>query len=176
MNDNGPIDEEEAYVEEVHTFHKPVKKYDLRDLPHRFPRAGGPFTTSIPLNNFSTPPDPNASNNRSYTHVSKQYLSKEGQTQMDMLKGKNVEVGKDKVVEIPREAAANLSEEKLAVYVAEELKKLKVSLSSFELLRVPTIRNAVLGAYSANSISQDKSFSESVNKASSSQSIGRKIV
>lgn len=75
VNDNGPRDEEEAYVEEVQTFQRLVKKYDLREFPHRHPQARCPFTTSIPLNNFNTPLDPNASNNPSLPQVSRQYLS-----------------------------------------------------------------------------------------------------
>lgn len=53
--------------------------------------------------------------------------------------------------------------------MVEELKKLKVSLSAFELLRVPSIQNGVLGAYSTNVILQDKTTSDIVSKVSSSQ-------
>lgn len=132
------------------------------------------MTTSIPLNNFTTPPDPNANNNPSYPHVSKQYFSKEEQAHMYLSKGRSVEESKDRVVDYPKETPANLSEEQLAIYVTEELTKLKVSLYVFELLRVPTIRNAVLGTYNKNYISQDRSVSESINKVSSSQTVGRK--
>lgn len=62
-----------------------------------------------------------------------------------------------------------MSIEQLTAYVVEEIKKLKVSLSAFELLRVPTIRNVVLGAYNTNSVSQDKMVSGTTNKVSSSQ-------
>lgn len=103
--------------------------------------------------------------------MSRKYLSKEGQAQIDPSKGRTLETSKDKVVEYPKEAPVDLSTEQLAIYVAEELNKLKVSLSSYELLRVPTIRNVVLGAYNANLVSQDILVSESVNKASSSQPI-----
>lgn len=91
-----------------------------------------------------------------------------------MSKGRNVEASKDRVMDNPKETLANLNEEQLSIYVAEEIKKLKVSLSTFDLLRVPSIRNAKLGAYNVNFVSQEKSGSESVNRVSSSQIVGRK--
>lgn len=125
-------------------------------MPHRRPQAGGPFTTSIPPNNFNIPLDPSASNNPPFPHVSRQYLSKERQAQTDPQKEKTIQVGKDKVDESSRDVPTNLSEEKMALYVAEEFKILKVNLSVFELLRSPAVRNAVLGAYDAHPVSLDK--------------------
>lgn len=62
--DNGAKDEEEQHIEEVHMFHQRATPYNLRNR-----QVCGPFMTSIPPNNFSTPPDPNASNNPPYPKV-----------------------------------------------------------------------------------------------------------
>lgn len=159
MNDNGPLDQDEAYVEEVQMF----QRQGLRDMPHRRPQPGGSFTTSIPPNNFSTPPDPNASNNPSYPQVSKQYLSKDRQAQAESQKERTVEASKDKAEELSKEASTDMSQEQMASYVAEEFKKLKVNLSAFELLRFPAIRKAVLGTYDANSKTLDKPSSGHVS-------------
>lgn len=70
--DNGLVDEEEPYVDEVHMFHQKTTPYYLRNR-----QAGGPFTTSTPPNNFSTSPDPNANNNPGLPHVPSQYLNKD---------------------------------------------------------------------------------------------------
>lgn len=167
INDNGPLDQEEVHVEEVQMF----QRQGLRDMPHRRPQPGGPFTTSIPPNNFSTPPDPNASNNPSFPHVSKQYLSKDRQAQAEPQKEKIVQAGKDKVEEPPKEVFIDMSEEQMASYVAEEFKKLKVNLSAFELLRFPAIRKAVLSTYDANSKTSDKPYGEHVSRTSSFQPV-----
>lgn len=112
-NENGPLEDEEVGIEEVQVFHRPVKKYDLRDLPNKHPQAGGLFTTSIPPNNFTIPPNPNASNNPMYPHVPKKYLSKEGQAQVGTSKGKSADASKEKVVEYFREAPIDMSMEQL---------------------------------------------------------------
>lgn len=62
---NGPLDEEESDVDEVHMFHQRTMTYFLRNR-----EAGGPFTRS-------TPPNPNANNNLGFPHVPTQYLNKD---------------------------------------------------------------------------------------------------
>lgn len=79
-------------------------------------KAGGPFTTSTLPNNFNIPPNLNTSNNPSFPEVPTKYFTKGGQTEVEV--------------------------DQMEEYMAEVLKKVKVDLSAFELLRVPTIRNS----------------------------------
>lgn len=58
--------------------------------------------------------------------------------------------GKEKLVNHPKDFHTDMNMEQLSDFVAEELNKLKVSLFAFELLRVPTIKNAVLGSFRPN--------------------------
>lgn len=69
----------------------------------------------------------------------------------------------------PKDFHVDMSMEQLGDYVVEELKKIKVCLSAFELLRVPTIRNTVLGAFKENVVPQGRPGNEAVGKTSSSQ-------
>lgn len=85
--------------------------YDLRNR-----KTSGPFTTYTPLNNLNVPPDPNVSNNLSFSEVPMQYLIKVDQSKSEF----------SQIVE----------------YVVKELKKIKVGISYFELLKVPEIRDA----------------------------------
>lgn len=88
--------------------------------------------TSIPLNIFNTPPDPNARNNLSYSKVSPQYFNRN--RQLDPTKKLHNDLAKGNPSEV--------DVEHMGEYVTKELKKVKVSLSAFELLRVTTIRNS----------------------------------
>lgn len=73
--DNGPTDEEEPLEDEFQMFHQRETPYNLRNR-----QVGSPFTTFTLPNNFSTLPDPNASNNPGYPHVPTQYFNKNRQS------------------------------------------------------------------------------------------------
>lgn len=104
------------------------------------------MTYTLP-NYFNTLLDPNASNNPSLPHVPTQYFNKDRssnqpqkqpqgqpQNQLSQTQAQHTSsaIGKAFKTEI----------EQMDEYVIEEFKKVKISLSAFELLKVPTVRHS----------------------------------
>ena len=139
------------------TFQQPASNARFYQRNNR--RNDGPFTSSIPPNNFNTPPHPNASNVPNASRDAPEYRqsnhsSGNGQQnfQQDTQKN-NQDVQRSQNVQSTQETnrgrtgnntVNNEELKKLGQSVTEEMRKIKISLPLFELLKIAEVRDTFL--------------------------------
>lgn len=123
----------------------------------------GPYTTSMPPKDTQVFPDQNASNNPNYPKASQQYAS-QGQSQKAqppprILTPQNQPTAATNQGSSDK-PSSNIEITKLGQLVADEFKKIKVSLSLVELMKVSEVRDVVLGSLRERSPVQSKGTDE----------------
>lgn len=109
----------------------------------------GPYTTSTPPKDIQVPLDQNANNNPSYPKASQQYASQsqpqKTQAPPRILVSQNQPTAATN--QGPTDKQSNIIEStKLGQLVTDEFKKIKISLSLAELMKVSEVRDMILGS------------------------------